>query len=132
MKVQSYFIDPLSYGASMEASCNKMLEDVGGKPMEFTFAADFAIADWYGAEDVKETYKRVIKEWNADYKALTEVVMALNLLSWVNVSLQQAGFEDRDDFIKLYSRLYYDATNEFYKEYGEDAEKCDYFFRMTD
>lgn len=112
----------------MEDWVNRQLPE----PLTFTFASDFAIADWYSKEDVEDTYKRVKKAWLADYKAFTEVVISLNMLSWAHHALKQQGYDGRDAFIALYSDLYYRATDDFYAKYTGNTEATDYFFRMTD
>jgi len=74
----------------------------------------------------------VKREWIKDYKAFTEVVMALNLLSWANVQLKEQGIEGREDFINLYSDMYYQARDDFYKEWEGNEEATSYFFHTTD
>lgn len=129
MKIQEGFQNVFSYAYGVEDWVNKSLP-LG--PLNYTFAADFAIADWYGKDDVEDTYKRVKEAWLCDYKAFTEVVIALNMLSWANSALEKQGFEGREEFISLYSDLYYRATDDFYEKYRGNTEACDYFYRMTD
>ena len=129
MKVKEGFQSVFSYAFGMEKWVNDSLP-LG--PLKYTFTSDFAIADWYGKSEVKDTYKRVKNEWLGDYKAFTEVVIALNMLSWAHAALQRQGFDGREEFIKLYADLYHTATRDFYDRYGENREACDYFFEMTD
>ena len=99
----------------------------------YSFAADFAIADWMsGEEGVIDTYNRVKSEWLNNYKAFTEAVIAINMLSWARYQLKKQGYDDRDSFIDLYSDLYYQATNDFYEKYDGNEEATSYFYRMTD
>lgn len=101
--------------------------------LHYTFASDFAIADWIsGVEGVKETYERVKKEWLSNVKAWTEVVISLNLLSWAHNQLKKQGISDREKYIDIYSELYYMAMDSFYEEYVENEEAKSYFFEMTD
>ena len=79
-----------------------------------------------------DTYKKVIRDWKDDYKAFTEIVISLNLLSWANDQLVKQGFSDREKFVSIYSDLYYKSTREFYDEYKDNDEACRYFFDMTD
>jgi hypothetical protein len=129
MRVQQSFQNVFSYAFGVEKWVNDSLP-LG--PLKYTFASDFAIADWCGADDVRDTYERVKQSWLGDYKVFTEVVIALNMLSWANSALRKQGFEDRDEFVQLYSELYYKAKDDFYAKYGNDREACDYFFEMTD
>lgn len=129
MRLNEAFKSVFSYAAGMENWVNASLP-LG--PLEMTFAADFAIADWYGEDDVKETYGRVKKEWLSDYKAFTEVVIALNMLSWAHAALKKQGIDGREPFIKLYSEMYYKACEDFYDKWRDDEVACDHFYRMTD
>lgn len=129
MKVQQGFANVFSYAAGLEKWVNDNLP-LG--PLKYTFVSDFAIADWFSKEDVEDTYKRVKKEWLSDYKAFTEVVIALNMLSWANCALKDQGIDDRLPFIRLYADLYYQARHDFYDKYEGNTEATDYFFNMTD
>lgn len=129
MKLKQNFSNVLSYAAGMERWVNCQLP-LG--PLQYTFASDFAIADWYGANDVKDTYERVKESWLPDYKAFTEVVIALNMLSWAHNALKALGIDGRDEFITLYSELYHRATSDFYDKHRDNRDACDYFYRMTD
>lgn len=129
MKLHDGFATVFSYAAGMEDWVNKSLP-LG--PLKYTFASDFAIADWYGKDDVEDTYKRVKEQWLGDYKAFTEVVIALNMLSWAHAALKEQGFDGRDEYIQLYSNLYYRSRDDFYEKYEGHQEACDYFFEMTD
>ena len=128
-QVKKEFKSVFSYAYGVEDWVNRNLP-LG--PLKFTFASDFAIADWYSRDDVEDTYKRVKKAWIGDYKAFTEVVIALNMLSWANVALRDQGFAGRDDLITLYADLYYRAMDDFYAKYEGNTVACDYFLKMTD
>ena len=130
MKLNEGFKNVFTYAAGMRAWVDKALP-LG--PLEYSFVSDFAIADWVsGEKGVKETYERVKKEWLKNYKAFTEVVLAVNQLAWAHDRLEKQGFEGRQPFVELYSSLYHQAVNDFYTEYEGDSEKCRYFFEMTD
>lgn len=123
------FKNVTTYSAGMQQWVNNNLPV---KP-EYTFAGDFAIADWMtGKDGVIETYYRVKESWLNNYKAFTEVVIALNMLSWAHNQLKKQGYEGRDAFIELYTDLYKQATTDFYNKYEDNEEARDYFFRMTD
>jgi len=129
MNLHEKFLSVFTYAAGIELWVNKNLP-LG--PLEYTFANDFAIADWYSKEDVEDTYKRVKEAWLGNYKAFTEVIIAVNMLSWANKALKDQGIDGRDEFIDLYSDLYYRARDDFYEKWGENREACDYLFDMTD
>lgn len=131
MKLKEFFKNVLSYAAGMENWVDHHYEMTGYK-RKYTFVSDFAIADWYGRDTVMETYKRVKKDWIKDYKAFTEVVMALNLLSWAHDALKRQGIEGRDEWVKLYSDLYCKAEDDFYKKWEGNEEATSYFFHTTD
>ncbi len=124
------FTNVLTYSAGMREWVNKNLFN---GPLKYSFAQDFAQADWMsGKNGVIETYGRVKKEWLSNYKAFTEVAIALNMLAWAHNQLRKQGFENRDIFIELYSDMYYQARNDFYQKYDDNEEAKRYFFEMTD
>ena len=129
-KLSQGFRNMFSYAAGMQQWVNRQLFN---GPMEYTFAQDFAIADWMrGISGVQQTYSTVKKEWIGNYKAFTEVVIALNMMAWAHDQLKKQGYSGRDAFIELYTELYHKAVNDFYEKYTGDEEKCNYFFQMTD
>lgn len=131
MKVQEHFINVFSYAAGVDKWCKDAYAE-NGKGLAYTFCNDFAIADWYGEQNVRSTYERVKEHWLSDYKAFTEVVVSLNMLAWANDQLSIQGFEDRIRYVELYSELYEEARDLFYETYGENKEASSYFFDMTD
>lgn len=102
----------------------KHMEQEKGVPN--TFKQDFLIASIFGKDAIKDTYKRVTKEWLCDYKMFTECVIALNCLCWF--------FYDKKDekLSRLFADLYYKSRDDFYDKYTGNGEACDYFFEMTD
>ncbi len=97
-KLKRGFENVFSYSAGMQQWINNNLME---KP-HYSFAADFAIADWMsGEEGVIDTYNRVKSEWLNNYKAFTEAVIAINMLSWAHYQLKKQGYDGRDSFIKL-------------------------------
>ena len=49
-----------------------------GYTVQTTFWEDFTIADRFGLSAIRDTYNRAFKEWNENYKFLTELVLVLN------------------------------------------------------
>ena len=124
------FINVLSYSAAMQQWVNNSLPR---GPLQYSFAGDFAIADWTsGKSGVLNTYDKVKKSWLNNYKAFTEVVIAINMLSWAHYQLKKLGYDGRDTFIELYTELYHRATNDFCEKYEGNDEATNYFYQMTD
>lgn len=68
-----------------------------------TFYADFGIAEYFGLDAIKDTYKRAFREWKKDTKMITELCMILNWKSWEHAD----GFRATSDICNLYIELYY-------------------------
>lgn len=88
------------------------------------FMQDFRIADSFGEEAVRDTYKRAKECWKDNVKYFASLVMTLNHQSWY--------WNDKgdDDMCELYKELWMDAdewgANHFT---GEDAH---YYFSFLD
>jgi len=67
-----------------------------------TFYLDFSIADKFGLEAIKDTYKRAFEEWKTNFRFMTELVMVLNWKCW--------EWHDSKNIEKseLYGNLYYE------------------------
>lgn len=89
-----------------------------------TFWDDFAIADRFGIEAVKDTYKRVFKEWRRNYKYLTELVLVLNHRCWMHYE------NGKMELSRLYADLYHEA-NDWAGE-NLNGEEYPYYFQITD
>ena len=91
---------------------------------ENTFFMDFSIADVFGANAVKDTYKRAFNEWKGDYKMLTALVVTLNHKIWQHY---EAG---NNKLALVYDELWKKAD-----QYACDTLKDDelkYFLEVTD
>ena len=86
----------------------------------------FSIADAFGDNAIKDTYKRAFKEWKTDLVYLTELVIVLNMKCWY---WYEHGNNTRS---MLYSDLYYKTNDYAYEFIGDDEEKLNYYFNMTD
>lgn len=89
-----------------------------------TFYMDFSIADGFGIEAIKDTYKRAMENWKTDYKYLTELVMVLNWKIWEHYD------RHNDKFTKLYDKLWREADE--YACNNLKDEELSYFYRTTD
>lgn len=90
-----------------------------------TFSSDLTIAELMdGERGIKETFKRVVKDWKGFVKYFTEFVMALNIKAW---ELHERGNEE---LTRLYTELYYVARDKALSTFkGDDLS---YFIRTTD
>ena len=94
--------------------------------MEFktTFWMDFSIADRFGENAIKDTYKRAFKEWKGNHEYLTELVIVLNHKIW---QWWEKGY---DKYSRLYDGLWREAH-----QYALDnlkGKEFEYYFQMTD
>ena len=89
-----------------------------------TFHMDFAIAEVFGIEAVKDTFSRVFHEWKTNYLYLTALVVVMNHRCWLH-------YENSNiELSKLYSDYYYKT-----REYALDnltGEEFEYFYDITD
>ena len=97
-----------------------------GMPFQTTFWEDFTIADAFGNEAIEDTYDRAFKEWKEDLVYLTELVIVLNMKCW---QWYEKGNQRRS---QLYSDLYYKTNDYAWDFIGDDEEKGNYYFEMTD
>ena len=80
-----------------------------------TLFQDFSIADNFGVSAIKDTYKRMFKEYKHQYKELTELVMVLNWKIWEH-------YETNVEYSKVYGY----ACNNL------KDEELSYFLRTVD
>jgi hypothetical protein len=73
-----------------------------GYQFKTTFWSDFSIADIFGEDAVKDTYKRAFKEWKDDTVYVTELSLVLNWKCWQHYE------RGNESLSKLYSDLYYE------------------------
>ena len=88
-----------------------------------TFWEDFSIAELFGEEAIRDTYRRTKAEWSKDRIYGTELSMVLNHKCWY-------WYEKDLEISRLYARLweeYHDWVLDNWK--GEDLG---YYLRITD
>lgn len=90
-----------------------------------TFMNDFAIAEQFGVDAVKDTFDRVIKEWGNDIEYMTELCLVVNQLCW-------HFYEKDEDLCNLYYKLYQRCIAHVYEEGRFIKGELDYFYRVTD
>ena len=88
-----------------------------------TFWQDFTIADRFGIDAVKDTYRRAFGEWKDNYIYLTELVMVLNWKIW-------QYYEDYPALAEVYNELWGKADE--YACENLTGDEATYFFRVTD
>lgn len=89
-----------------------------------TFWMDFTIADKFGIEAVKDTFKRAFSEWKTNYIYLTELTLVINWKCWEHYE------KNNIEISKLYSEYYYQL-----REYGLDnlkGKELEYFIKTLD
>lgn len=96
---------------------------MNGYTLTTTFWDDFSIADRFGTEAVKDTFKRAFAEWKNDYVYLTELVVVLNLKIWL-------WYEINESLARVYNDLWEKADE--YACNHLKGEEASFFFRVTD
>lgn len=114
------------YAAANEAAFEKYWNGLGHE-RKTTFFSDLSIAECYDADGIRDTYDRVMKSWMDNLAFITEFIVCLGLKS-----SQWCSQKHGSTMSELYSELYYEAQDAFYKHYEGNEEACDYFFQMTD
>lgn len=97
---------------------------LGAYECKTTFWMDFSIADRFGLNAVRDTFKRAFGEWKNNAEYLTELVMVLNHKLWQHY---EAG---RMNYAAVYDELWQKAA-EFAENnlHGEDLSN---YFQITD
>lgn len=97
-------------------------ETTGYEP-KTTFWEDFTVAEKFGTDTVKNTYKKIMKEWKDNYVYLTELSLVLNHKIW-------EVYTDNLRLARLYNRLW-EETNDYAMTHLKH-EELDYYFDITD
>lgn len=115
----------------MSFTINRLDRDViesmfGYRPFT-TFWEDFSLAEPFGVDAILDTYNRAFKEWNSNYKYVTELSLILNWKSWY-------FSEKNDPKSRLYSRIYADLWSKTDNWCCENltGEDLKYYYRTTD
>lgn len=88
-----------------------------------TFFKDFTIADVFGIEAVKDTYKRAFKEWKDNVEYITELTIVLNHKIWQHC-------ETNEPLARVYDKLWRELDTWCCNNLkGKDLE---YFYQTTD
>lgn len=96
--------------------------ETGYKPIT-TFYTDFSIAEKFGINGIKDTYKRAFAEWKGNYQYVTELVMVLNWKGW-------RWHEVKAEYAQVYFGLYNELAA--WCEDNLKGEELDYYHQTTD
>lgn len=97
--------------------------NVNGYETQTTFWEDFTIADAFGIDAIKDTYKRAFAEWKDNYIYLTELVLILNWKIWQH-------YEKNKEVAEVYNDLWKQA--DVYAMENLHGDEMNYFINATD
>lgn len=100
------------------------IEAKTGYKLKTTFWDDFSIADKFGINAIKDTYKRAFAEWKTNYIYLTELVLVLNHKAWEHYT------SGNESFAQVYNELWQNCN--IYACHKLKGEELSYFYRTTD
>lgn len=112
----------LQQAAVAQAAFTAQMADCGYKTFT-TFYADLTIAEAYGPDGVRDTYRRVVQEWRNNYRYYTEFVLSLNHKIWEH-------YKTNEPLARVYDELWREAD----KWAGENltGEALNYYYETTD
>lgn len=114
------------YAAVEEKHFEDTLAGFGDYERLTTFYSDLSIAERYGENAIKDTYRNVIKSWMNDIQFITEFALCLNYKSW------EWDSRENDSLVSLYADLFYEAQDKIYDHYKDNEEALSYYYRITD
>lgn len=126
------------YAHAIERTFERYFPSIGSDyKRKTTFASDFAIAECYGDNAIKDTFRRASREWMDNRDFATELALVLNWFSWFWYDNGEPALST------LYADLFYKFKDAFYKAWRvkktdsdeersrkEDAQS--YFFHTLD
>ena len=99
------------------------IEAATGYKPKTTFYMDFSIAEPFGTEAIRDTYRRAFESWNGNTEYVTELVMALNWKIWEH-------YGHNDELALLYGELY-EIADAWCRE-NLKGDDLSYFYSTTD
>jgi hypothetical protein len=102
-KLKQIDMDIFEYAAKNEICFEQFMESVG-KTRKTTFFSDLSIAEVYGVNNIKDTYKRVMKSWGKNLEYMCEWVISLNQKIWQHAKTYP-------EIAKVYDELWRKADN---------------------
>lgn len=100
------------------------IEQFNGYKPKTTFWDDFSIAESFGVEAIKDTYKRAMHDWSDNYEYLTELSLVLNHKLWWYWEA------DNEELAAVYDKCWRE-TDLFALDHLT-GEALDYYYRVTD
>ena len=94
-----------------------------GKESKTTFMLDFSLADFFGADGVKDTFNRAFAEWKTDVEYMAEMVVVLNHKIW-------QYYETNEPLARLYDELWRKA-DDYCRDYFKGKE-LSYYYNFID
>lgn len=118
-------ISLFKYSAIRQEAFRRQMDEFGYTVIT-TFYGDLSIAELFGADAVRDTYRRVCRDWLDNVKYFTEFVMCLNHKIWEHYDESS----DSNPMAALYDELWRAGDTLACEHYtGEDL---DYYYQTTD
>lgn len=95
-----------------------------GYEFKTTFWTDFTIADHFGVDAIRDTYRRAFAEWKDNVIYLAELALVLNWKCWMHYESK------REDLSDVYGELYYQTNDYAYSTLEGDDMK--YYYKVLD
>lgn len=116
-------ISILNKSAIAQERFRKIMRDMSGYEVKTSFYGDFTIADAFGEESVRDTYKRYFESWKDDCEYLTELYLVLNHKIW-----ELYGFNE--SLAKVYDELWRNLG--CWCDENLSKDELSYFYRVVD
>lgn len=102
---------------------NWTIQEQTGYVPKTTFYTDFSIADKFGVDAIKDTYKRAFNEWKTNTEFVTELAMVLNWKIW-------RWHEHNNEYAQLYNELW-QKTDKWCMDHLK-GQNLTYYIQTTD
>lgn len=89
-----------------------------------TFYSDFTIADYYGVDAVKDTFKRSFDSWKSNYRYMTELAIVLNH------KIFEHHYHNHTALMVAYDTLWKEIDQWCMGSFND--EELQYYLRITD
>lgn len=99
------------------------MQTLMGYKFTTTLVNDFQIASVFGEDAVRDTYKRVFKQWKHDIVWMTEMYIALNWEIW-------RLYESDEKLARVYDELWQTLGEYVCENFKDDDLR--FFFEVTD
>lgn len=96
------------------------------KVIDNTFWEDFTIAEAFGVNAVKDTFKRAFLNWKDDIYMATALTVTVNHKRW------QRHANKNTELTELYSNYYYKCFDYILEDGRYEADELKYFLRIID